>query len=46
MESIDKFVADFASAVWGLPLVILLIGGGIFLLIYSKFLLFAIWVIL
>ena len=38
MESIDKFVADFASAVWGLPLVILLIGGGIFLLIYSKFL--------
>lgn len=38
MESIDKFVAEFASAVWGLPLVILLIGGGIFLLIYSKFL--------
>ena len=37
MESINKFVADFASFVWGLPLLILLIGGGLYLLILSKF---------
>lgn len=38
MSQIDEFIADFASFVWGIPLVILLIGGGIFLLIYSRFL--------
>jgi len=38
MELIDKFLADFASFVWGLPLLFLLIGGGLGLLIYSKFL--------
>lgn len=38
MSQIDQFIADFASLVWGIPLVILLIGGGIFLLIYSRFL--------
>ena len=38
MEAIDQFISDFASFVWGLPLVILLIGGGLFLLIYSRFL--------
>ena len=38
MEKLDQFIADFASAVWGLPLLLLLIGGGFFLLIYSKFL--------
>lgn len=37
MHQIDQFIADFASFVWGIPLVILLIGGGIFLLIYSRF---------
>src|SRR5690554_1648284 len=34
----DQFISDFASFVWGLPLVILLTGGGIALLIYSRFL--------
>ena len=40
MQVIDQFVADFASAVWGLPLLILLIGGGLYLLIRSKFIAF------
>jgi len=34
----NKFVADFASFVWGLPLLILLIGGGLYLLFLSRFL--------
>ena len=38
MAKIDEFIAEFASFVWGLPLVILLIGGGLYLLILSKFL--------
>lgn len=38
MEVLDKLVADFASIVWGLPLLILLIGGGLYLLILSRFL--------
>jgi AGCS family alanine or glycine:cation symporter len=37
MEQLNQFIADFASAVWGLPLLILLIGGGLYLLIRSKF---------
>ena len=37
MGMIDQFVADFASFVWGLPLLILLIGGGLYLLIVSRF---------
>ncbi|MEM8909738.1 MAG: amino acid carrier protein, partial [Bacteroidota bacterium] len=38
MESLSEFIAHFASFVWGLPLLILLVGGGIYLLIYSQFL--------
>lgn len=38
MDSINNFIADFASLAWGLPLLILLVGGGLFLLIYSGFL--------
>ncbi len=38
MEKLDQFIADFASAVWGLPLLLLLIGGGLYLLIRSGFL--------
>lgn len=38
MSEIDEIVAQFASAVWGIPLVILLIGGGLYLLILSRFL--------
>jgi len=41
MEKINYWVSEAASFVWGLPLLILLIGGGLYLLIYSKFLPFA-----
>jgi len=38
LEKLDQLIADFASFVWGLPLLIILIGGGLFLIIYSRFL--------
>jgi alanine or glycine:cation symporter, AGCS family len=38
MTFIDKIVSYFASFIWGLPLLILLVGGGLYLLILSKFL--------
>lgn len=38
MKFIEESIAEFASFVWGFPLLILLIGGGIYLLIVSKFL--------
>ncbi len=38
MIKLDEVVAQFASFVWGLPLIILLIGGGFYLLVISKFL--------
>jgi len=38
MQIIDKWIATFASFVWGLPLLILLIGGGLYLLMRSGFL--------
>lgn len=34
----EQLIADFSSAVWGLPLLILLIGRGLYLLILSRFL--------
>lgn len=37
ISNIDAFIADFASFVWGLPLLILLTGGGLYLLIRSGF---------
>ncbi|TYA54311.1 alanine/glycine:cation symporter family protein [Formosa maritima] len=38
MQQLDQLLADFSSLAWGLPLLILLIGGGLYLLILSKFL--------
>ncbi|GGG51072.1 alanine/glycine:cation symporter family protein [Bizionia arctica] len=38
MEQLDQIISDFASYAWGLPLLILLIGGGLYLLILSRFL--------
>lgn len=38
MEKINQLTAAFSGAVWGLPLLILLIGGGLYLLIRSHFL--------
>ena len=40
MTFIEQLVSDFSSFVWGLPLLILLIGGGMYLLIVSRFLQF------
>jgi len=37
MVTINEFLEKFASAVWGLPLLILLIGGGFVLLLISRF---------
>lgn len=37
MEQLKQLTADFSSAMWGLPLLILLIGGGLYLLIRSRF---------
>lgn len=38
MERIESLVSSFASFVWGLPLLFLLVGGGLFFLFYSRFL--------
>ena len=38
MESLNQLFEQFSSLAWGLPLLILLIGGGSYLLIRSQFL--------
>ncbi|WP_417889648.1 alanine/glycine:cation symporter family protein [Xanthomarina gelatinilytica] len=38
MEQLNQIISDFASYAWGLPLLFLLIGGGLYLLILSRFL--------
>ena len=38
METLKDFTAAFSSLTWGLPLLILLIGGGLYLLVRSQFL--------
>ncbi|GGW62269.1 AGCS family alanine or glycine:cation symporter [Winogradskyella epiphytica] len=38
MEFLDQLLSDFSSLAWGLPLLILLIGGGLYLLVRSHFL--------
>ena len=35
MSEIESFVSNLASFLWGFPLLFILIGGGLFLLIYS-----------
>ena len=35
-ESLDRGMSAVASALWGMPLVILLIGGGIFFTLYAR----------
>lgn len=37
IETIGELIASFSSLVWGLPLVGLILGGGIFFTIYSRF---------
>ena len=36
-EEIDKIISEISSFVWGFPLLIILIGGGLYLLIISRF---------
>ena len=38
MNSISSFLSDAVNFIWGPPLLVLLLGGGLFLLIYSRFL--------
>ncbi|PVW12328.1 sodium/alanine symporter [Marixanthomonas spongiae] len=38
MEKLDLFVSKMASTAWGLPLLLLLIGGGLYLLVRIRFL--------
>ncbi len=37
INTLEKLIADFSSWIWDWPLLVLLIGGGIFFLIYSRF---------
>ena len=34
---IEKLVSDISSYIWGFPLIVLLIGGGLYLITYSRF---------
>nr|WP_162055289.1 alanine/glycine:cation symporter family protein [Pontibacter pamirensis] len=38
MEAIENFLVAFSNAAWGLPLLLLLMGGGTFFMLYSRFL--------
>ncbi|WP_353777648.1 amino acid carrier protein [Winogradskyella sp. 3972H.M.0a.05] len=38
MDKLDQLLSDFSSLAWGLPLLVLLIGGGLYLLVLSRFL--------
>ena len=38
MEQLEALTAAFANFVWGTPLLVLLVGGGIFFAFYSRFL--------
>ncbi|MDP5168690.1 MAG: alanine:cation symporter family protein [Bacteroidia bacterium] len=37
MSKLDQYTTIFSDYAWGMPLLILLIGGGLFFLIYSRF---------
>lgn len=38
MQTIDRWASAFSSFMWGLPLLFLLVGGGLYFLILSRFL--------
>ncbi|NNE36866.1 MAG: alanine:cation symporter family protein [Gammaproteobacteria bacterium] len=38
METLEALSTGFANVMWGMPLVLLLVGGGLFLVIYSRLL--------
>src|SRR5690625_5060734 len=37
METLERFFVAFANYAWGTPLLVLIVGGGIFFLFYSRF---------
>lgn len=37
-DAVESFLQQLAATLWGLPLVVLLVGGGLFFLFYSRFL--------
>jgi len=37
LDLIESILAEFSSFMWGIPMVILLVGGGLYFLIYSRF---------
>lgn len=37
MEQLEQIFSTFADAAWGTPLLALLVGGGLFFLLYSRF---------
>jgi len=38
LELLESFIVGFANWIWGIPLLILLLGGGLFFTLYSRFL--------
>jgi alanine or glycine:cation symporter, AGCS family len=38
VEKLEEFIVAFSDLAWGMPLLILLTGGGVYFLIYSRFL--------
>ena len=36
MKAFGQYIIDFSNLIWGTPLLILLLGGGVFFLIYSR----------
>ena len=38
LAALDRLLAQVVSIAWGLPLVVLLIGGGLCLSVYARFL--------
>ena len=37
MEIFERLIVDFSNWLWGMPLLILLLGGGIYFVLYSNF---------
>lgn len=37
MELIETAIGDFSNWIWGIPLLILVMGGGLFFMVYSRF---------
>jgi alanine or glycine:cation symporter, AGCS family len=38
LEAIEYYLVEFSNIAWGLPLLILLMGGGFYFMLYSRFL--------